>query len=91
MSNEDATRSEIDALRVEPVAPGLVAVALSLARQLDAADAPSAAAVVARELRATLLELRKAAPIGEEGDAVDDLTRKREERRAAALGRQQSG
>lgn len=83
MSTEDATRAEIDALRVASVAPGLVAVALELARQLDEAEAPTSAAVVARELRATMLELRKVAPAAEEGDALDELTARRTARRGA--------
>lgn len=83
MSTEDATRAEIAALGVAEVAPGLVATALALATALDVAEAPTSAAVVARELRATLLELRKVAPAEVEGDALDELSRRREERRAA--------
>lgn len=82
MSVEDATRAELDVLRVEETAPGLAAVALDLARAIDGSDAPTAKAVVARELRAVISDLRKLAPIGEEGDALDELTRKREARRA---------
>lgn len=80
---EDQTRAEIDALHVEQVAPGLVAVALELARQLDQVEAPTSAAVVARELRATMLELRKVAPAEAEGDALDELTARRAARRGA--------
>lgn len=81
---EDATRAEVDALRVEPVAPGMVAIALELARQMDDAEAPTSAAVVGRELRNTMLELRRVAPVAEEGDSVDDIARQREKRREAA-------
>lgn len=80
---EDATRQEIDDLKVEDVAPGMTAIALSLAAALDATDAPTSAAVVARELRATLLELRKVAPPAVEGDALDDLAARRAARRGA--------
>lgn len=79
----EATRIELADLNAASVAPGLVAMALALAEQLDEAEAPTAAAVVARELRATMLEVRKLAPAAEEGDAVDELTRKRAERRSA--------
>ncbi|WP_234313689.1 hypothetical protein [Streptomyces sp. NBRC 109706] len=77
------TNDEITALGVADSAPGLVAVALSLAEQLDRCEAPTSAAVVARELRATLLELRKLAPPAEEGDALDELAKRRAERRAS--------
>jgi hypothetical protein len=80
---EDATRAEIEALRVEATAPGLVSVALQLARKLEETDAPTSAAVVARELRATMLELRKVAPGAEEGDVVDELNARRAKRRGA--------
>lgn len=82
----DEVRAEIDELGVAEVAPGLVAVAELLAQRLEETEAPTSAAVVARELRATLLELRKVAPAKSEGDALDDLTRKREERRARRRG-----
>lgn len=91
MSVEEATRAELDALHVESNAPGLVALALKLARQIDGADAPTAAAVVARELRATMADLRKLAPIGEEGDTVNDIARQREKRREAARSKQAGG
>jgi hypothetical protein len=78
----DEVQAEIEHLRVAEVAPGLAAVAVSLAQALQEAEAPTSKAVVARELRATLLELRKVAPVESEGDALDELTRKREARRA---------
>lgn len=87
---EDATRAELRSLRADQEAPGLAEIALTLARQLDETDAPTSAAVVARELRATMLELRKVAPAGEEGDAVDELASQREKRRAEAREQQSS-
>jgi hypothetical protein len=78
----DAINAEIRALRVEDVAPGLAELATSLARSVDESDAPTAKAVAARELRALMADLRRLAPVGEEGDALDELTRKREARRA---------
>jgi hypothetical protein len=80
---EDAVRAEIDALGAEQIAPGLAAAALNLARHQDETDAPTAAAVVARDLRAILLDLRKLAPVQSEGDALDDLAARRERRRGA--------
>lgn len=77
----EEVQAEIEHLGVAEVAPGLVAVAESLALTLQETDAPTSRAVVARELRATLLELRKVAPVKAEGDALDELTRKREARR----------
>lgn len=79
----EETEREIARLGVEATAPGLAATARRLAECLDEAEAPTSAAVVARELRATLLELRKVAPAGEEGDALDELAKRREQRRAA--------
>ncbi|MFB6771134.1 hypothetical protein [Streptomyces sp. NPDC056337] len=81
---EGATHDEIAELGVKTIAPGLVAVALELARQLDECEAPTSAAVVARELRATMLELRKVAPVkAGAADPVDQLAAKREKRRGA--------
>ncbi|MFD9306126.1 hypothetical protein ACFWCB_26315 [Streptomyces sp. NPDC060048] len=85
MSNAyDAAREEINDLGVEAVAPGMTAIALALAKALDsAADAPASAPAIARELRATLLELRKLSPPAVKGDALDELTARRAERRGA--------
>lgn len=81
---ESETRAEIDGLGVQSIAPGLVAIALELARQLDDCEAPTSAAVVARELRATMLELRRVAPPkATAADPVDQLAAKREKRRGA--------
>lgn len=81
---ESETRAEIDGLGVQSIAPGLVAIALELARQLDDCEAPTSAAVVARELRATMLELRRVAPPKvAAADPVDQLAAKREKRRGA--------
>lgn len=90
---EEATRAELDNLRVEAVSPGLAAVALRLAEALDAIpadDAPTSQAVVADKLTAVMTKLRALAPVQEKGDAVDDIARQREKRRADAR-QQQSG
>ncbi|MET9815320.1 hypothetical protein [Streptomyces sp. NPDC006355] len=83
-----AIKDEIASLNVEDRAPGMTALALSLARAVDSsAKAPTAKAVAARELRAVMKELRALAPIGEEGDVVDDIARQREKRREEARNR----
>lgn len=81
--NEDAVREQIDRLGVESLHPGLCELALSLARSADAAEAPTALAAVAAQLRAVLLDLCKFAPIAKEGDKLDDLTARRARRRGA--------
>jgi MoxR-like ATPase len=80
----DAINAEIEQLHVEPVSPGLAELATSLARSVDEADAPTARAVAARELRAVMHDLRKLAPAEAKGDAVDDIAEQRAKRRAAA-------
>ncbi|MCX5584272.1 hypothetical protein [Streptomyces erythrochromogenes] len=79
----DATRAEIERLNVAAIAPGLAALAITLAEHLDGADAPTSAAVVGRELRATLDKLRAVAPGKAEGDELDDLAARRAARRGA--------
>lgn len=79
---EDGTRDEIEQLGVGDISPGLSNLAIQLAQAIDESDAPTAIAVAARELRATMQELRKLAPVRTEGDALDDLA----DRRAKRLG-----
>ncbi|MEU9861320.1 hypothetical protein AB0D99_10610 [Streptomyces sp. NPDC047971] len=81
----DKIRTELDQLGVKSEAPGLSAVAIRLAEALDRLDpseSPTAQAVVADKLHALMVRLRALAPIQEQGDGVDDITREREERRA---------
>ncbi|MEU7293340.1 hypothetical protein AB0A76_09070 [Streptomyces exfoliatus] len=83
----DSVEDELDQLGVIASSPGLAAVALSLARSLDAievGDAPASRAVVARELHALMVRLRALAPVQEQGDTVDDIAHQREKRRAEA-------
>ncbi|MFI2911125.1 hypothetical protein ACG2OD_23200 [Streptomyces sp. PDY-4] len=80
----DAINAEIQQLGVEPVCPGLAELATSLAQSVDEADAPTAKAVAARELRAVMADLRRLAPVAAKGDAVDDIATQREKRREAA-------
>ncbi|MGW6566452.1 hypothetical protein [Streptomyces sp. NPDC054975] len=90
----DEIRAELDKLGVRQVAPGLAEVAITLAESLDAipiGDAPTARAVVARELHALMVRLRALAPVQEQGDSVDDIARQREKRRADARERAAGG
>ncbi|MEU1008190.1 hypothetical protein [Streptomyces sp. NPDC005890] len=87
----DAINAEIEQLGVEPVSPGLAELATSLARSVDEADAPTARAVAARELRAVMADLRKLAPVQSKGDAVDDIAAHREKRRAEAARKAAGG
>ncbi|MFJ6348659.1 hypothetical protein ACIQKB_04180 [Streptomyces sp. NPDC092046] len=83
---EDSVRQELDILGVTSLSPGLAETALKLARVLDAiedGDAPTSQAVVADKLHGLMVRLRTLAPIKSEGDGVDDIARKREERQAA--------
>lgn len=80
----DAITTELVKLKADNTAPGLGELALSLARAIDESDAPTAIAVAGRELRAVMADLRKLAPVGEEGDTVDDIAAQREKRRATA-------
>jgi hypothetical protein len=78
-------RDEIDAATADQSGP-LVAIAKALASRLDDPDEKSPAAV-AKELRATLLEI--ADDVAEEEQAVDPLAAAREaraRRKAAAAG-----
>lgn len=81
MKVAEGVEAEIEQLGVDDVAPGLCASALALARLLDEQSGATAAANAARELRAIMIDLRKLSPVGEEGDALDDLAQRREARR----------
>ncbi|MFF4746801.1 hypothetical protein [Streptomyces sp. NPDC001268] len=79
----DKIRAEIEQLRVEALAPGLAALAIELAETFDDTDASTSRAVVARELSAVMKTLKVMAPVGEEGDKLDDLAARRAQRRGA--------
>jgi hypothetical protein len=74
-----SVRAELDALG--KVGSPLGAVALTLAARLDKGEDPgSAVAAMAKELRATMAELARAP--GAMADPVDELRRRREQRRS---------
>ncbi|MFK0151190.1 hypothetical protein ACIQVK_03795 [Streptomyces sp. NPDC090493] len=80
----DKIKQEIRDLRADENAPGLAQVAIALAESLDEPGGPTGKANAARELRAVMNDLRKLAPIAEEGDTVDDIAQQRAKRQAAA-------
>ncbi|MEU2181242.1 hypothetical protein [Streptomyces thermolilacinus] len=79
----DDIRAELDQLGADATTPGLAAMAIALAESFDETEAPTSRAVVARELNALMKTVRALAPVGEEGDVVDDLAARREKRRGA--------
>jgi hypothetical protein len=80
---ERAVRKELRALAVATVSPGLAASAINLAKHQDQAATPGAAAVVARDLRRIMQDLRRLAPpVSEPGDVVDEVAQQRAQRRA---------
>lgn len=83
MSVADKIADELEDLHADETSPGMAAVALDLARAIDATDVAASKAVAADKLRSIIADLRKLAPVEVKGDAVDDVGRKREERRAA--------
>lgn len=80
----DAVRRDVERLPVEHRDGGLAAVALRLARTLDSDLDPRDEATIGRELRACLTELSKLAPAQPQRDALDELERRRADRRANA-------
>jgi hypothetical protein len=79
----DQIEAELHGLNAHSATPGLAALAIELAKAFDSTDAPTSRAVVARELNALMKTVRALAPVGEEGDVVDDLAARRAERRGA--------
>lgn len=78
----EAITTELDHLRVVDLAPGLAQLAIKLAASVDDPGNATAQANAARELRAVMEDLRKLAPVAAENDRLDELTKKREARRA---------
>jgi hypothetical protein len=87
----DKITHELEDLHADETSPGMAAVALDLAKAIDGTDVPTAKAAVADKLRSIMADLRRLAPVGEKGDAVDDLNRQREKRREEARKRAAGG
>ncbi|MFB6512106.1 hypothetical protein ACFCW4_02605 [Streptomyces virginiae] len=79
---EQAVHEELRLLGVTDRHPGLSDLALCLARALEEAEAPTAIAAVAAQLRAVMKDLCNLATPAEEGDVLDDLAARRAARRA---------
>lgn len=83
-----AVEQDIEELRArapELAESGLAATALALAYELDhPGNSATSKSMCARALNETMEKLRALAPPAEEPDAVDELTRRREERRQQA-------
>ncbi|MEU5580943.1 hypothetical protein ABZ791_30165 [Streptomyces huasconensis] len=91
MTVADHVAAELDDLHAHETSPGMAAVALDLAKAIDATDVPTAKAAVADKLRSIMADLHRLAPVGEKGDTVDDIAEQRAKRRAAARERAGSG
>ncbi|MFE2132245.1 hypothetical protein ACFW9X_03200 [Streptomyces sp. NPDC059466] len=91
MGAADKIAVELDDLHADETSPGMAAVALDLAKAIDGTNAPTAKAVAARELRSIMADLRKLAPVGEMGDAVDDIGEQRKKRQEEARRRAAGG
>jgi hypothetical protein len=76
-----ATLADLRARGVDPTSNALGALAARLAYVLDAEDDSKASAALARELRAAMVEIAKAAPATPARDVVDDLRARRAARR----------
>lgn len=91
MSVAEKIDDELDDLSADDTSPGMAAVARALAKAIDDTEVPAAKAVVADKLRSIMTDLRKLAPVGEKGDAVDDIAEQRAKRRAAVAAEQSAG
>jgi hypothetical protein len=81
METYDAVAQELDEMQADTTSPGLAAIARSLAGTLDSTTNGTSAANVARELRMVMETVRALAPVRSHNDKLDELNRKRAERR----------
>ncbi len=80
-TSERAIRAWLRSRGVSVQADALGALAVKLASQLDAdTTAPQTMAALARELRATVVEIGRLVEAPRESDAVDELRARRETR-----------
>jgi hypothetical protein len=83
---EDAVRADLQRWGTEIAGTGLAELAIDGARRLDDPSlSPTPASMLHAQLRATLVELEAMAAAVEvpEADDIDDLKKKRDERRGA--------
>lgn len=85
MTVEEAVRADVVALGLLPVgSSALVESAVALARELDARNSATSKSMCARALKETMDRLRELAPPPKTADRLDDLTARREKRKAKA-------
>ncbi|MFF5004675.1 hypothetical protein ACFY3G_17815 [Streptomyces phaeochromogenes] len=77
-----ATAKDLAELGVDPADNAIAAAAIRLATELDCAPSPKDAAAAARELRQAMAVVRGIAPPKELGDRIDQLSQRRNRRRA---------
>lgn len=81
-SIEESVLADLD--RWDLAGTALAASALDMARALDDPDVnPTPRSMLHAQLRLTLVELEKLAPEQDSNDAVDEIAKKRRERRGA--------
>lgn len=83
---EKAVLADLERWGAKVAGTALAVSALDLAHRLDTLGLhvqPAAASMLHTQLRATLLELAEIAPAAAENDEIDELNRKRNERRGA--------
>jgi len=80
---ERATRADLRARGVTVRASAPAALAVRLSAALDAETDSKAMAALSRELRTTMADIAKAAPVAQAADAVDEIAARRAARRGA--------
>lgn len=81
---ERATRAELRRRAVSVQSDGMAALAVAMAKRIDAEQDAKAAAALSRELRAAMVALARAHPAAPvERDDVDELRTRRQARRHA--------
>lgn len=81
---ESAVMADLEKWGADVAGTSLAALALDGARRLDSSGmTPTPASMLQAQLRATLLELAKLAPIEEVEDEIAAAKKKRDERRGA--------
>lgn len=84
----DAVRADVAELGVLPRGTrALVVTAVRLAEQLDVDGSATSRSYCAKALAETMGLLRQLAPVEVTGDAVDELTERRDRRQAKVAGR----
>jgi hypothetical protein len=81
---EEALRADFERWGTELAGTALAASALDMARALDDPETkPTPRSMLHAQLRLTLVELEKLAPEEDAEDGIDEIARKRRERRGA--------